>query len=255
MYLEDYVKYHADILPGKRVLDLACADGRSTQLFLDHGVASVDAVEINQHWVNTARKNLNNRARVFQGNITDGSLMVDLVAKTDIVSCFGAFYHLHDHFRLFELIMRPNVQHVIIETLFGPESGNPQMFWGYEEIDWVDHKKKIPHGAPNISWIVHSARIFGFECDFFKPFVSDSVDIDRRNITYQDYINVAGPDWPSFQDVTGDLALPDWLEQEIKMHLNTSLPAQRRMLIRLYNSQCLKSVPIDLEQVIMWPYS
>lgn len=253
-----YLTANQRIIAGKSVLDLACHDGQSTRLIHQLGAEKIYAVDIRNHLVAKAANEISGNIDFIVGDITDPDLLQNLVPRCHSVICLGVLYHLFDHFRFFSRILKPNIEHVLIETVCGPETINPEMFWGFETTDqdlhgWMDNSPIIPHGTPNLSWIVHSARIFGFDFDWVHYYGKQDLK-ERCNITLEEYHAIAGPDWPSYDDVISEKALPEFVSKELDQMLKEYPWQHRRMILRLYNTKKIDSVSLSLKDHCFWPY-
>jgi SAM-dependent methyltransferase len=257
MTKDEYLLLNKDIIYGNSVLDLACHDGESTAHIQSLGAKHIYAVDIRQALIDKAKNKIHGNVDFFVHDITDYSFLEKLVEKTQTVICLGAFYHLFDHFRFLSKILRPNINHVLIETVCGPETINPEMFWGFEQTNrdingWLDGVSLIPNGTPNLSWILQSANIFGFDLDWIHYYGSAEFK-ERVNITMEDYTAIAGPDWPPYHDIVSDVEIPKFIEDEIQQMLKDFPREHRRMIIRLYNKQTVNSQPLKLQDHYSWP--
>jgi SAM-dependent methyltransferase len=258
MQKSNYLHYNNHILKDKTVLDLACHDGTSTDLILKNGAKHVYAIDIRSHLIEKARSNITGPVDFFVGDITNDSLTSALIEQSDTVACFGVLYHLFDHFRFFKQILRPNIEHVLMETLFGPETLNPEMVWGFETTNddkhgWMDGVDLIPNGTPNLSWIIQSSRIFGFECDWVHCYGNKQIKKSRKSITHEEYTLVAGPDWPPYVDIISNVDIPEFVEKELEQMLKEYLEIDRRMILRLYNTKLVDSIPLKIKDIYQWP--
>ena len=212
------LKSYADMFKNKHVLDLACHHGDSTRKIKQFGSASVVGVDIRDELIDYA-KNINQdiNIRYFCSDITDYNFLDDQVKNVQVISHFGALYHMFDHFRFFSHILKPHIEYVLLETLYGPETSNPDMFWGYEPVDsdingWMSGVDIIPHGTPNLSWILQSAKIFNFNIDF----------VEKRYIS------------TNFENLTDH-------------------ETNKRMIVRLYNSKLFPDIiPLSLDEIWIW---
>lgn len=252
-----YLPAHASILKNKTVLDLACHTGKSTRLILEQGAQHVYAVDIRPDLVSQAQQQVpQSNATFVVGDITDPAVISHLVQASNTITCFGVLYHLFDHFRFLSHILKPNIEHVLLETLFGIESLNPEMSWAFESTDsvfngWAPGCAVIPNGTPNASWILQAAEIFGFRCDWIHCY-GVQVKKPRAQITFEEYATVAGPDWPTFGTVISTDPIPEFVEQEIAQLLYEF--TARRMILRLYNTRVVNSTPLAIQDIYQWPY-
>lgn len=258
MKKDEYLPLNKDIINNKTVLDLACHDGKSTALIQSLGSKHIYGVDIRPHLINKAKKEIQGNVDFFVHDITDYNFLSNLVEKSQTIICLGVFYHLFDHFRFLSKILRHNIDHVLIETVCGPETINPEMFWGFESTNkdingWLEGIPLIPNGTPNLSWIVQSANIFGFELDWIHYYGTE--DFKKRvNITMEEYTAVAGPDWPTYSEIISDVEIPKFVEEELDQMLKEFPQPDRRMILRLYNKQTINSKPLDIKDHYRWPY-
>lgn len=252
----EYLSVNRHIIENKKVLDLACHAGESTSIIQNLGANHVFGVEIREHLVKTAQQTISGNVDFYQGDITDPDLIVPLVNQCQTVILLGVFYHLFDHFRFMSTVLTPNVEHCLIETVCGPESLNPEMYWGFENTAskyngrFAEHDR-IPHGTPNTVWIVESAKIFGFDCDWIH-YYGYKEKKKLSNITHEEYMNVAGPDWPPYRELVLGQNLPSFVIEEIKQMLGDF--THKRMILRLYNKKIVTSDPLDLKTIYKWPF-
>jgi SAM-dependent methyltransferase len=258
MKKEEYLLQNKIVINNKHVLDLACHDGESTKLIQSLGANHIYAVDIRQHLIEKAKRKIQGNVDFFVHDITDYNFLKNLVEKSQTVVCLGVFYHLFDHFRFLSKILQPNIDYVLIETVCGPETINPEMFWGFEPTDrdingWLEGVSIIPNGTPNLSWIVQSANIFGFELDWIHYYGASELK-DRNNITIEEYTAIAGPDWPAYSEIISDIEIPEFVEKELEQMLKEFPRPHRRMILRLYNKQTVDSKPLDIQDHYRWPY-
>lgn len=209
---------YASMFKNKHVLDLACHNGDSTRKIKQSGSASVVGVDIRRDQIDYAISiNQDNDICYFCNDFTDYNFLDDQVKNVQVITQFGALYHMFDHFRFFSHILKPHIEYVLLETIYGPESSNPEMFWGFEPVDyylngWMSEVSTIPHGSPNLSWIMQSANIFNFNIDFVEK---------RYAVT--DFKNV------------------------------TDHETNKRMVVRLYNSKLFPNIiPLSMDEIWMW---
>ena len=258
MTKEEFLSINRHIIDQKSVLDLACHDGQSTKIIQDLGADHIYAVDIRSHLIDFARNNIKGNVDFFVHDITDYDFLEPLVAKSQTVILLGAFYHLFDHFRFLSKILQPNIEHVLIETVCGPETINPEMFWAFERTDldlngWLAGISTIPNGTPNLSSIMQCARIFGFDLDWLHYYGAADLK-QKNNVTMEEYTNIAGPDWPPYHDIVSGRQIPEFVEQELTQMLQEFAREHRRMILRLYNSNSVESTPLNLQEHYAWPY-
>lgn len=253
--MKNALTFNKKIIENKTVLDLACNTGKSTQIIHSLDPKFVFALDAREDNVLQAQNSINaNNVEFFTKDVNDFEFLDTLVKQSNTVVCFGLLYHLFDHFRFLSHIMTENIEYVLIETVYGPESLNPEMFWSFESTNistngWFKKFSMVPHGTPNLSWILQSSEILGFKCDWlqyhgvFKP-------KEYQNITCEEYFNLAGPDWPSFADIVSDKGVPEFVKNEISQFLVDY--TERRMVMRLYNTKLINSTPLQLQQIFQF---
>jgi SAM-dependent methyltransferase len=253
-----FLSINQHVIKDKIVLDLACHIGVSTKIIQDLGAKYVYGLEGRENLVQTAKQNVDGNVEFIVGDMTDSTVILPLVEKSQTIVCIGSLYHLYDHFRFFQYIFQPHVEYCIISTLFGPESINPEMWWGFENTHdiyngFYKNLPIIPHGTPNLSWIVNSAKIFGFECDWIHCY-GKKVTKAITQITVEEYLSVAGNDWPPYENIVSGQKIPVFVKQELDQMLHDYPSEDRRMILRLYNSKLIKSKPIQLKENYKWPF-
>lgn len=258
MKKQTYLQYNQKIIQDKTVLDLACHTGESTGIISSLGAKHVYAVEIRQDLLDIAKNNVSGPVDFYQGDITDPAVILPFVGKCQTVILLGVFYHLFDHFRFLSHILGPKVEHCLIETVCGPESLNPEMFWGFERTDfklngYFGNHDRIPHGTPNTAWIIESAKIFGFDCDWIEQYGIRSPK-SIYDVTLEEYTNIADPDWPPYQNIMLNKDVPSFVKNELDQMLCTYETPSRRMILRLYNTKIVDSRALDLEKIYQWKF-
>ena len=258
MKKQEYLKYNEHVIKDKIVLDLACHNGESTGIIQNLGAKHTYAVEARQELVDIAKSNIQGNVEFSVGDIQEDSLIAPLAEKSNTVVLLGVLYHLYNHFGFFSSILKPNVEYVLIETIAGPETLNPEMFWGFERVDrkdngWHNTANIIPNGSPNLSWILQSAAAFGFGCDWVK-YYGHLAPKNRYNVTLGEYLSIKDESWPSYEEfITSDF-VPDHILNDILTMLgdDTDSGSSKRIIIRLYNKNLVKSTSIDVEKYYIW---
>jgi hypothetical protein len=162
----------------KNILDIASYIGQTSIDLRLLGASKVTGVEPRQVSVDVAKlsaleRNISNVDFVC-GDATNYPLLQELLIDVDTVTCFGMFYHIHDHFNLLKNICTSNCKYFLLETIFGLESPNPTMLCNVEPIEGNDNQNGINNGfshvmtgAPNLTWIKQSLEIFGWKIVYF----------------------------------------------------------------------------------------
>jgi trans-aconitate methyltransferase len=186
-----FLERHKLLFQDKVVLDLACHTGSSTGIISGHGAKRVVGIDIRKDLIEYARDHYKDESIYFFCNdITNYGLVDALVSESNIVTCFGALYHLTDNFTFLEHICKDNIEYVIIETMFGTESPNPFMFPLFEDVTMPlngYHPKyaKVPICQPNLSWIYQSLLQIGFRIDTIEKYYQ-STNFENLRSTFED---------------------------------------------------------------------
>ena len=178
--LTQIVDHQKDILKGKRVLDIACNQGLTTAQIAKYA-ERVTAFDIRADQVKLAPDLPN--VQYLVGDALDESFITPLLLDTDVVMNCGMFYHLFNHFGYLELVCKPHIEYVVIETIYGPESSSPGMFWDFEDTSITLNGSyrglaTIPNGTPNLAWIMKAANVFNFGVDYVEKFLTDYPGLD-----------------------------------------------------------------------------
>lgn len=259
MEKQQFLKFNQHIIKDKTILDLACHEGVSSRIIKNFGAKHIFGVEARPELVEIAKNKLQGNVEFFVGDIQNSNLIVPLVEKSQTVIALGVLYHLYNHFGFLSNILRPNIEHVLIETVAGPETLDTAMDWTVEDVKtnyngWHPDKTRVLCGTPNLSWIFETAEIFDFKCDWVHSF-GELPPKSRHDITHNEYIQIKENNWPDYETITSDADLPDRITNAINTRLVDDGPAQagnKRILIRLYNTKNVDSKPVDLEQCYRW---
>ena len=177
LHINSYLQKNKDLFQDKVVLDLACHAGASSKIITDLGAKQVVGVDIRADLIEMARglcKDVSS-TYFFTNDITNYGLIDALVAESNIVTCFGAFYHLTDNFTFLDRVCQKNIEYVIFETMFGTESPNAFVFPLFEDTSMKlngYHPKysKVPIYQPNLSWIYQALNQIGFKIDYIQKY-------------------------------------------------------------------------------------
>jgi SAM-dependent methyltransferase len=165
-----------DIFVGKSIVDMCCHSGQSTKLTLEYGAASATGFDLSEAAINIALKAYTDPNIKFEcHDISDHDYVSSLVSQAQIVTSFGNFYHMHDHYRLLKIMCQPNIEYLVLDSLYGPETNLPSMVWQcHQPMSGLGYRlpANIPKGTPNISWIAQVCDIFGFKLDYVHKYYS-----------------------------------------------------------------------------------
>ena len=138
-------------LKNKRVLDISAGTGTSSK-FLKKYCGDLSATEARTD--SFSQKDI----PISFLNVEDISSLEDKIKDFDVAVSCGLFYHLQSHWNILKSLCTSNLEYFFIETLCGPESPNPQMWWALEDTDYCMNaysstEKKLMHGTPNLVWL------------------------------------------------------------------------------------------------------
>jgi len=165
----------------KSVLDLGCFTGYSTSIIKEkYGAKSCVGLDIVPEFIDLAdKKYSSDTVKFIAGSMTDYKLITNLVQDAEIITSFGNFYHLYNHFELIKLLCQSHVEFLVLDTIYGPETSNPSMFWTQQQI--INSKDIILKGTPNISWINQACECFGFKLDYVHRYYAQTNFIELTN--------------------------------------------------------------------------
>jgi hypothetical protein len=114
------IEENADVLRGRRVVDIASHDGRWAFAALEAGASHVTGIEGRQELVEHARRTFGAKGvpsdayRFMQGDVHVKLRRARV--KADVVMCLGFLYHTSRYAELFKGIRSTRAEHVIIDT-------------------------------------------------------------------------------------------------------------------------------------------
>jgi hypothetical protein len=185
---------NAELIRGKRVLDIASHDGRWSFASLQAGAAHVTGIEPRKELISNAVETFteygidSSRYEFLQGDVFD-----QIKGKTfDVVFCLGFYYHTIRHAELFDLIERTGANFVVIDTevtpmseeLADPSNNDPRVVYGnpygvqmlLDQVDdqqmaWTDSLTRNGFtivGRPSRQAVKFMAKHFGYETETFN---------------------------------------------------------------------------------------
>jgi methyltransferase family protein len=119
------IGWNTHILAGRRVVDLACHDGRWSLAALQAGAAHVIGIEARPHLAGKAADNLRHYGmpaagyEIVTGDAIDTMRML-AAGSADVVMCLGFFYHTLEHMRLLLEARRLGARDLILDTAIAP---------------------------------------------------------------------------------------------------------------------------------------
>ena len=121
------VDENRDAFAGRRVVDLACNNGRWSWAALQAGATHVTGVEGRAEKAEEARGIFRDLGHADEGReegwrFETGDMFDWLhdhrAEPVDTILCLGVFYHIMDHYRLLDLMARTSARTVIIDSAF-----------------------------------------------------------------------------------------------------------------------------------------
>jgi len=123
------IEANADIISGRRVLDLASHDGRWSFAAHKAGAEYVLGIEARQHLVEAGRRTMQQyavpagRVEFVQGDVLTEIDRLDR-GRFETVLCFGFLYHIIDHMVLLRKIARLKPKNLVIDTAISTLPGS-----------------------------------------------------------------------------------------------------------------------------------
>jgi SAM-dependent methyltransferase len=168
--LENLLSAHDEIFKDRVVLDLTCYTGVSSNYISKCQADFVIGVDFDSNALSVAKENFSDsRLRFLQQNIEETQLLLPLVSLAQVVVTFGALYHLKDCHGFIKTIAQPNIEYCVIDTLYGPETYNTNLFCRFERCSASPHDI-IPKFVPNISWLIKQFDVLGFGLDRIEKY-------------------------------------------------------------------------------------
>lgn len=185
---------NAEILAGKRVLDISSHDGRWSYAALEAGAASVIGIEARADLVSKAEQNFvesgvdKERYRFIVGDVFD--VLAKQEVEVDVVLCLGFLYHTLRYNELLKRIKDLDPSHLIIDTEVLP--GRPKALVqiltenterrGNAVSDDFSYGDRVLVGVPSLQALKLLAGAYAFDFDG----LSDWTGLLRDNPTLPD---------------------------------------------------------------------
>jgi len=116
------IEKNRDSIEGKRVIDLACNNGRWTYAAVAAGARSVIGIEGRKEKVEEAKKIMRSltTAETYDFAVADifDWLTANRNQPVDTILCLGVYYHIMDHYRLLTLMANTGASTIIIDSGF-----------------------------------------------------------------------------------------------------------------------------------------
>ncbi|WP_339947745.1 methyltransferase domain-containing protein [uncultured Albimonas sp.] len=173
------IEANADLLTGKRVLDLACHDGRFSYAALEAGAAHVTGIEARADHTEAARENLRfhqvdeSRWRFLEGDMFERIGEIE-PGSIDTVMVLGFLYHTARQYELFAAISALGASAVILDSAILPrkkramvqlrweKTGGPAQIWDGKRPQALS---SIPSEPALAAWLTE----FGWTPAFVEP--------------------------------------------------------------------------------------
>lgn len=167
--LENLLSHHRHLFQDRVVLDLACYTGVSSNYAKQCGAKFVIGVDYDETALNIAKENfLGDRIEFLCQDVENTCLIQSLVNLSQIVMSFGALYHLTDSHRLLTTLAQPHIEYLLLDTLYGPETAEPDVYCRFEKQIKSSSREMnqiIPKYAHNLAWFIEQLDILGFGLD------------------------------------------------------------------------------------------
>lgn len=167
--LENLLSHHKHLFQDRVVLDLACYTGVSSNYAKQCGAKFVIGVDYDETALALAKKNFSgDRIEFVCQDVENTALIQPLVSLSQIVMSFGALYHLTDTHKLLKTLTQPHVEYLLLDTLYGPETAEPDVFCRFEKqikSTSSEINQTIPKYAHNLAWFMEQLDIQGFGLD------------------------------------------------------------------------------------------
>lgn len=161
---------HREILRDRVVLDLGCHTGVSSRIMRDMGARLVLGVDQDADAIQQARDHMRVPGVEFAVQDLERTEIVGaMVDFSNTVVTFGTLYHLNRHHDLLRSVARPHIEHVIIDTLYGPESEHTQV-WCHFESNFFNEPSIIPKYVPNLAWLITQMAVWDFALDHVQKY-------------------------------------------------------------------------------------
>ena len=151
------IESNADIIAGRRILDIASHDGRWSFAAHKAGASYVLGIEARSYLVEASKSNLSGYGvSESHTEFVQGDVLTEIdrlqPGLFDTVFCFGFLYHTNDHMSLLRKIARLEPKYLVIDTLI---SVNPAKIIEIrkEKIDLESNGAIGEPGAPSFTVI------------------------------------------------------------------------------------------------------
>jgi hypothetical protein len=209
-----------DLLANRRIIDLACSNGRWSYASVVAGAKFVIGVEGREEKAQEAeailkKLEVEERYRFEVGDIFDW-LYLNREEPADTILCLGVYYHIMDHYRLLTLMAKTSASAIIID------SGFVRSFRNGVHVHMEDpdaHWNALPRfsgqqvefaGFVSIGLMIQMAWNVGFNC---RPILWDPKEVtDKKAVS--DYM--MGRRFTLRLERTGEHFDKDWRESWYK---------------------------------------
>lgn len=166
--LENLLSHHKHLFQDRVVLDLACYTGVSSNYVKQSNAKFVIGVDYDETALSVAKENFSgDRIEFLCQDVEDSLLLQPLVNLSQVVISFGAIYHLTNSYKLLETLAQPHIEYLLLDTLYGPETNNPEVYCRFENKikSNTQTKQIIPKYAHNLPWFMTQLDVFDFGMD------------------------------------------------------------------------------------------
>jgi SAM-dependent methyltransferase len=188
------IEANLDVLAKRRIVDLACNNGRWSYAALVAGAESVVGVDGRTENVEQAKSILRklNTGGSYRFEVNDifDWLYINRMEPVDTILCLGVYYHIMDHYRLLTLMTQTSASTIIIDSAF------VRSFRNSVHIHIEDprvHPNALPRfegqqaefaGFVSLGLMIQMAWNLGFNC---RPIVWDPRKVENK-LSVRDYM-------------------------------------------------------------------
>jgi SAM-dependent methyltransferase len=176
--LENLLRSHEVLFKKKKVLDVACYTGVSTQFVKKSGADVVIGVDFSEEALKVATDNFSDPHIIYTcQDIENFEALSTLVKLVDVVISFGCLYHLNDLHNVLKSLAQPHIEYLLLDSLYGPETIHPDTFVRFEKRTDMD-RDVIPKYVPNLSYFISQLDLLGFGMDYVEKYYT-TVDFSK----------------------------------------------------------------------------
>lgn len=245
----DCITHNQNIVKNKIITNFGCDSMKNINTLKTLGANFIYCVDSRRDVFDKLNLISNENIEFVLSDLTDVNSIIN---KSQTILVSNTLSLIRDHLRFFQTILKPHIEYCLIETDFSNDSYYPEIIWRFSDTDHYDSLQS-PVSVPNLPWIIESASIFDFNCDWVYHYGNKSPK-PMQLITNQEYNEVAGSNWPPYEQLIQDENVPKLVKAELNKMLFYYPRESRRVVLRLYNTNLITAEPLDLKDIHFWPY-